>query len=139
MQLAERAGHTTPVGLRFGRVLGVSSASLAAWRITSTRRAGRAGRHDSSSTAARWRRRVAAAWVIACFAAVFATHYPPRFHTAEQWEVTDGVTAAAVAYLLVLVIALMAVIVAIFIVMPVAIRCENRRRRESARKYRPTG
>ncbi len=119
-----------------GAVLGVSSVGLIAWWITSVRRAGRAGRLDRTSAANRWRRRVAAAWVIACLATVPATHHPPRFHTAEQWQLTDRLSVAAVTYLLVLVLALAAVIVAIFLVMPLVIRWENAvRRREAAREH----
>jgi hypothetical protein len=123
-----------------GAVLGVLSVGLIAWWITSTRRASRAGRYDRSSAANRWRRWAATAWVAACFTAALATHFPPRFHTAEQWQLTDRASAAAAAYLLVLVLTLTAAVIGIFIVTPVAIRWENAvRRRESAREHRHTG
>jgi len=76
---------------------------------------------------------------MACVAAGLATHFPPRFHTAQQWRLTDRLSTAAVAYLLVLVLALMALLIVLFVAMPVAIRWENVvRRRASARKRRPT-
>jgi hypothetical protein len=64
--------------------------------------------------------------VVACFAADLATHCPPRFHTAEQRQLTNRVGAAAVAYLLVLVLALMVVVIVIFVVMPIMIKWETR-------------
>ncbi|MEU7871799.1 hypothetical protein [Dactylosporangium sp. NPDC049140] len=129
-------GAATIVGV----VLGVSSVGLIAWWLTSAKRAERAGRYDRDSAANKWCRRVAAVWVIAFLAASLAVHYPPRGHTEEQWRLTDALSAAVLAYLLVLVVALMTMIVSIFLVMPVAIKWENAvRRRRSARNHRPTG
>jgi hypothetical protein len=67
--------------------------------------------------------------------------------SAGRQHVGDGVrcrragdTFPSVAYLLVLVLTLMAVLIVLFVAMPVAIRWENVvRRRASARKRRPTG
>jgi MFS family permease len=121
-----------------GAALGVASVGLIAWWIIATTRADRARRYDRSCPANRWRRGAAAAWVVACLAAVLATHYPPRFHTAEQWQLTNWVGVAAVAYLLVPVLALMVVVIVILVVMPMMIKWENAvRRRKAVRKHHP--
>jgi hypothetical protein len=61
------------------------------------------------------------------------------FTLPKQWRLTDRLGAATVAYLLVLLLALTAVLAVLFVARPVAIRWENVvRRRSSARRYRPT-